>query len=93
LGSRERRVFRVTHPFHPLFGQEFELLDIRSVWGEWRVYYGGEDGSLRRLPLSWTDAGAEDPFLAFSDGRSLFRVDDLVRLTGLVDQLTKGGPV
>ncbi|MBS3779452.1 MAG: hypothetical protein KGY41_03575, partial [Desulfovermiculus sp.] len=26
-------MFRVTHPFHPLSGCEFELMDYRHAWG------------------------------------------------------------
>ncbi|MGI9286137.1 MAG: DUF5372 family protein [Pseudomonadales bacterium] len=34
------QTFRVTHPFHPLYQQEFELVDRRLNWGEDRVYSG-----------------------------------------------------
>src|SRR5258708_32753099 len=41
--SRERGSFKVTHPFHPLFGRKFDLLTHRRNWGEDRVYYQEED--------------------------------------------------
>lgn len=38
-GEGAQRTFRVTHPFHPLHAQVFELLTHRHNWGEDRVYY------------------------------------------------------
>ena len=32
-------VFTVTHPFHPLYGQQFEILSYRHNWGEYRVTF------------------------------------------------------
>ena len=75
---------RVTHPFHPLCGREFSLVDRRLTWGEDRVYVREHGGHLRRLPASWTSAGPVDPFVALSGGRAHFRVEDLLRLAELV---------
>jgi len=41
----------VTHPFHPLFGREFVLVDLRLNWGENRVCLHDEDGALARARL------------------------------------------
>jgi hypothetical protein len=39
------RIFKVTHPFHPLYGCTFELVIYRNNWGEDRVYFHNpEDG-------------------------------------------------
>lgn len=83
----ERRCFRVTHPFHPLFGQAFELIDYRHFWSEDRVVYVDEAGELRSLPACWTSAVAEDPAVVVSAGRSHFRVADLVALSKLVGRM------
>ena len=32
------------------------------------------------VPVSWTNFGPEDPFIKISDGRSLFRGEDLLAL-------------
>jgi Family of unknown function (DUF5372) len=37
--SGEAQTFRVTHPFHPLRGRTFQLVDCRQTWGEERVYF------------------------------------------------------
>lgn len=74
----------MTHPFHPLRGLEFELVDRRNTWGEERVYYHDEMGRLRRLPVAWTSMATVSPFEAFSNGRSHFRVEDLLQLATLI---------
>ncbi|MGI9305617.1 MAG: DUF5372 family protein, partial [Gammaproteobacteria bacterium] len=78
----------VTHPFHPWFGQRFELQDCRQAWGEDRVYVYDGKGQLRRLPASWTDARKADPFVELAAGRAWFRPTDLIALSDLVDSLS-----
>lgn len=59
----------------------------RSFGGE---MLDGRDacGSPVVVPLSFTDAASEDdPFLAISRGRAFFRVDDLLELADLVEEL------
>ena len=80
----ECRRFRGTHPFHPLFGCEYELIEYRHFWAEDRVVYAGESGDARSLPAGWTSVLAEDPAVVVSAGRSHFRVGDLVELVKLV---------
>ena len=80
----ERRRFRVTHPFHPRFGSEFDLISYNHCWGEDRVFYVDETEQIRSLPARWTSAVADDPFVVLSAGRSHFRVADLVELASLV---------
>ena len=82
-----RRTFQVTHPFHPLCGREFELVTYRQNWGEDRVYFHDDQGQLRAFSASWTSLAADDPFVAVSDGRSAFRVADLLELTALMTSL------
>ena len=78
---------RITHPFHPLFGREFELIARRSVWREDRVFFHDCEGKLISVDASWTDLGVEDPFVAISAGRSLFRVEDLLALSSAVERV------
>ena len=77
---------RVTHPFHPLFGREFEFVSRRRNWGEDRVYYHDERGELDSLPTAWTDVADVDPFVVMAAGRSPFRAADLLALADLADQ-------
>jgi hypothetical protein len=79
----------VTHPFHPLFGHEFDLVDhrIRGTGGL-RAYFYDDEGRLESIPVDWTDMAAEDPFVVLSAGRSLFRIEDLLRLSTLIASQT-----
>jgi len=79
----------VTHPFHPLFERELSQIDrrIRGTGGE-RVYFYDEDSRLESIPVAWTDLAAEDPFVVVSAGRALFRVEDLLRLSALIESWT-----
>jgi hypothetical protein len=81
---------RVTHPFHPLAGQEFEFVKRRKNWQRDRVYFYDGSGALIALPAEWTDAVGADPFVVVSAGRAPFHVDGLLELSELVDR-TRGG--
>jgi len=83
-GAEQQRTFRVTHPFHPLLGREFELLEYSRWGGEARVFYRDGGEQTRSLPASWTSAAADDPFVGIAAGRSPLRVVDLLRLVQLV---------
>jgi hypothetical protein len=79
---------RVTHPFHPLAGVEFEFVKRRKNWQADRVYLYDGTGELVVLPVEWTDAVAADPFVVVAAGRSPFHVDGLLELAELVARLT-----
>jgi hypothetical protein len=81
--------FRVAHPFHPLFGQEFGLVVYRHNWGEDRVYFHDRNGALCSIPASWTSADAPDPFVVIAAGRSPFRYEDLARLADIIASMRR----
>jgi hypothetical protein len=78
---------RITHPFHPRFGQEIDFVVHRHNWGEDRVYFRESDGHLASLPARWTSVVPDDPFVVVAAGRSHFRVEDLIDLAALVRRL------
>lgn len=78
---------RITHRFHPQFGQALDFVERRHSWGEDRVFYRDRHGHLASLPARWTSVEAEDPFVVAAAGRSWFRVVDLIELTALVARL------
>jgi hypothetical protein len=85
--------FRITHPFHPLRGAEYELVTRKLTWGEDRVFFYDPSGKLKSLLTNVTDVVAKDAFNRISAGRSAFRVDDLLELRHLFDrrkQASKG---
>ena len=83
--DRYRRV-RVTHPFHPLAGYDFEFVEYRQNWGEDRVCLRDGNGELFSLPAAWTDAVAPDPFTVIAAGRCPFATGDLLAVADLVDR-------
>jgi hypothetical protein len=74
---------RVTHPFHPLYGLDFEFVAHRQNWGEDRVYLHDQNGHLFSLPAGWTDVAAPDLFAVVAAGRCSFTTDDLLAAAGL----------
>ncbi|MCA1697953.1 MAG: Y4bD/Y4pK family protein [Actinobacteria bacterium] len=74
----------MTHPFHPWCGRAFVFVALRQTWGEDRVFFLDEDGTLKSLPTAWTDAVGPDVFVAVAAGRSPLRAEDLVALAELV---------
>jgi hypothetical protein len=87
LSTNPTRRFRITHPFHPLFSRECELVEFRRDWARERALFYDEQGHLVAVPVDWTDlADQEDPFVTLSEGRAHFRVVDLVALVELIEE-------
>jgi len=51
----------VTHPFHPLFGEELEFVKRRRNWRADRVYVLDPNRLLLSLPVEWTDVVGRTP--------------------------------
>jgi hypothetical protein len=83
--------FRITHPFHPLRGAEYELVTRKLTWGEDRVFYYDPNGKLKSLLTNVTDVVSTDAFHRVSAGRSAFRVEDLLELWHLFDRRKQAG--
>jgi hypothetical protein len=91
-GDIAARTLRITHPFHPWHGRQFELVAYKSAWGENRVFFYNEEQQLTAISASWTDVIPTDSFVAVSAGRAVFRAEDLFELSVLVRRLlSKGG--
>jgi hypothetical protein len=78
---------RITHPFHPHFGQEIDCVERRIGWGDDLLFYRDRLGYVTALPTRWTSVEPEDPFLVVSSGRSHFRVTDLIDLASLITEI------
>jgi hypothetical protein len=81
---------RVTHPFHPLAGEELEFVKRRKNWRADRVYVFDAAGEVVSLPAEWTDVVAADPFVVVAAGRSPFHIAGLLELSELVERLAAG---
>ena len=78
--------FRITHPFHPLVGTEYEMIAHQRNWGEDRIIYYDANGRLNSFLANVTDRCSIDAFGRVSAGRSAFRFDDLLELRELLDR-------
>ena len=78
---------RITHPFHPMAGKEFELVCRRLHWGEDRVVYACPDGTLRSIAASLTDVEPLDEFRRAAGGSAAFRTAALLELCALLERL------
>ena len=78
---------QITHPFHPDYGSKFEVTSIQNCWGEKRVAYYNKNGSLRSIPITWTEKKPFDPFLEVSSGRSILHQRDIKGLLTLVHSI------
>jgi hypothetical protein len=76
------------HPFHPLYGQEFEQLRSREGLPEDRLHFEHRDGRAASIPKHFTNLGAIDPVVVMGRGRCLFRVADLLALCSLLEVST-----
>jgi Family of unknown function (DUF5372) len=79
----------VSHPFHPLYGRRFDLVEYRQSWGENRVYYVDEQGVRRSMPAEWTDVICQVLFVEVSAGRSRLSAAELLELTEIVRDYRK----
>jgi hypothetical protein len=67
-------------------------LYFRQDWGFERVGYRTESGAEATIPVSFTDLKAPDPFVVIAEGRSRFRVEDLIELAKAIETIkSKGG--
>lgn len=79
----------MTHPFHPLSGQQFHCVGERYHRYGKRLLLQVDDETVCSVPLQWTDLAAADPEIVMGQGRALLRVADLVELARLVARLDK----
>lgn len=85
--NESKQFFIITHPFHPLRGKQFELIYLKQTWGEWRVFYYGNNNQIQSFPANWTDVVAIDPFVDAAQGKAYFRTIDLIELVGHISDI------
>ena len=90
--SLDNKTFRIIHPFHPYRNIEFEIDHIKRIAYESRVFFFNTKGRKSSVPLNWTDIGPKDPFVVVSAGRSLYRVEDLLGLVRLIEEISGAKP-
>ena len=84
----DSKTFCIIHPFHPYRNIELEIDNVKRIAYESRVFFFNTKGRKSSVPLYWTDIGPQDPFVAVSAGRALFRVADLLGLGHLIAEIS-----
>jgi hypothetical protein len=77
----------ITHPYHPLRGQQFPLLKIRRIGGVETVILRGTDGTFA-VPLAWTDRAEPNPWQTIGRNPPLFSAQSLASLVELLGLLS-----
>lgn len=81
----------MTHPFHPLSGQQFACVGERyNRYGK-RLLLQVDDSTVCSVAPQWTDLVAPDPEIVIGQGRALLRIADFVALSRLVARLSGRG--
>jgi len=65
------------------------MVTYRHNWGEDRIYFHDHKKHLISVPAYWTSVIPEDPFVKISAGRCFFRVEDLICLCNLIQNIKK----
>jgi hypothetical protein len=74
----------ITHPFHPLHGQQFFVLKSRWVRGvECLILKGSESGTFA-VPRDWTDQACPDAYCDADVAPRLLKLEYLLPLVELV---------
>jgi hypothetical protein len=77
----------VTHPFHPLSGQQLACVGERfNRYGK-RLLLQVDESTVCSVPPQWTDMVTPDPEIVMGEGRALLRFTDFLELARLVARL------
>ena len=64
-------------------------MTYRHNWGKHYVYFYNQNDKLAWVDATWTDIGPKVPCNEISHGDSFFRVEDLLRLCGLLENIKR----
>jgi Family of unknown function (DUF5372) len=89
-GANGSRRVRITHPFHPLNGKQFDLIEHRCIFGVSYLYFQDDCGRLREIPAVWTDFVKGDAWVELAAGRSPLHAESLLELADWVQHRARG---
>ena len=90
-GDDQVQLCTIVHSFHPLYNKKIQIVSLKQGWGEDRVFYRREDGRLTSIPACWTSIYESHPFNTISEGRSVFRFQELLELVRLIEDFISEG--
>ena len=85
----EENTVKIIHPFSPLKGKTYKVIERNTAWCEDRLLCSGENGEICRILTAWTDYLPPDAFVEQSKGRADFTFEGLVELAEFMRKLTK----
>jgi uncharacterized protein (DUF433 family) len=83
------QTFRVTHPFHPLRGRTFQLIECRQTWGEYRVSQCPAVESVPdRVGGAWVFRGTRLPVATVIENLEDLSIDEVMEQFVTREQIT-----
>ena len=82
----------ITHPFHPLRGQQFLILKTRRVAGVETLILRGTAGGTFAVARDWTDRAQPHPCTGPGLPAAILDVPTLLALTDLLTQIASSSP-
>jgi hypothetical protein len=79
----------ITHPFHPLRSQRFEVLKTRRVAGTDTLILRHPDRGSYTVAQEWTDWGLPEASIGPSESTHKFAVGPLLELADLCAELSE----
>jgi hypothetical protein len=83
---------RITHPFHPLTGQSFPILQGKRISGIDTLFLRGSDRGTFAVPREWTDQADPSPLAALGLPPTILEARCLLTLVGLLRHLPPPQP-
>ena len=78
----------IAHPFHPLFRQQFMLLESRTIRGVECVKLNSSEDGAFWVPIDWTSLRINDHYQDADVPPTILRMECLIELATLVEQLS-----
>ena len=80
----------MTHPCHPFRGRELVVRHFRLLGGRAAVTVEMPDGTIRPMPLAWTDRGSPNPQRIASEAQGRLSGLALLELVERLDSWKRG---
>lgn len=79
--------FRIIHPFHPLSGREFDIVDYLVFGKDGRIFFNNDESRLVSIPARWTSIAPIDPYVQCASGGCILRLPELLELADFLKDI------
>jgi len=80
---------KITHPFHPLHGQQFPILKKRRVSGVDTLILQGSCFGTFAVPREWTNKGIPSPFVTSQNNAPILDFQSLLAISEILDKINQ----